>query len=85
MNVTPEEQLVRWAAGESIHNDDRDECCPDFSCCNPHIHTPLEMRQRFVQAHRKGDERTCDSMLIMFLGGAFPNAYIAGGEPDIDH
>lgn len=29
------EQGLKWVAGESIHNHIDDECCPDFSCCQP--------------------------------------------------
>jgi len=32
--MKPNEQLAKWVNGESIHNKERDECCPDFSCCN---------------------------------------------------
>lgn len=45
--MTPAEQLRRWVAGESVHNGpspDRGECCPDFSCCCPEIHTPMSER-----------------------------------------
>lgn len=27
-------QLKRWVKGESIHNDQYDQCVPDFSCCD---------------------------------------------------
>ncbi len=30
-------QLNKWAAGESVHNTEFDFCCPDFSCCVPHL------------------------------------------------
>lgn len=28
-------QLHRWVNGDSRHNDQDNECCPDFSCCCP--------------------------------------------------
>jgi hypothetical protein len=28
-------QLSEWIAGRPHHNKVRDECTPDFSCCNP--------------------------------------------------
>ena len=28
--MTSDEQLKEWVKGNSIHNPDRDECCPDF-------------------------------------------------------
>jgi hypothetical protein len=60
-----EEQIRRWVAGESIHNTTRDECCPDFSCCNPSILTPLELRKAFLE----GDGQQRNRMLAGFLGG----------------
>lgn len=80
--MTPDEQLAKWVEGESLCPNDRDECCPDFSCCCPDIKTPKELRQRFVDATDK--ER--HSMLMMFLGGAMSkltdkNVHIAGDDP----
>lgn len=34
--MTSDEQLNEWVNGNSIHNHERDECCPDFSCCQSH-------------------------------------------------
>lgn len=39
------------------------ECCPDFSCCNPDLQWPKELRQKFKEA----DEAVRESMLIMSL------------------
>lgn len=79
--MTPEEQLKEWVNGNPIHNDERGECCPDFSCCNGKI-APLEVRERFAKAYLEGDEKTVYTMLVMFLSGAFAdeNIYIAGDE-----
>lgn len=30
-------QCLRWAMGQSYHNRVDDECCPDFSCCQPEL------------------------------------------------
>jgi len=65
--MTVEEQLENWVNGVSLHNDDRDECCPDFSCCNPDMHTPKEDRELFVKAYRSGNEEVVHKMLIYFL------------------
>ena len=35
MNAS-DKQLEQWVLGNSIHNKESDECCPDFSCCNEH-------------------------------------------------
>lgn len=29
--MTPDEQLEQWCKGVSLHNHERDECCPDSS------------------------------------------------------
>jgi hypothetical protein len=68
--MTPEEQLKQWLNGESIHNTDRDECCPDFSCCRPEFMAPKEERERFAKASLEGDERTTNAMLCEFLSRA---------------
>lgn len=40
--MTAEDQVDLWVQGQSVHNPDRDECCPDFSCCRAHLAWPLE-------------------------------------------
>jgi len=30
-------QSEDWVNGKSTHNTVDDECCPDFSCCMPHL------------------------------------------------
>ncbi len=76
-------QLAEWVAGRSWHNTVRDECCPDFSCCNSQVSTPLDVRQRFAAAPDQERNRMC----FMFLGNAFSalnkNVYIAG-DPDVE-
>jgi hypothetical protein len=76
-----QDQLDQWVDGNPIHNDERDECCPDFSCCNGNI-VDKDVRERFVRAYREGDGETQDQMLMMFLGNAFSDKdiYVAGGE-----
>lgn len=69
--MTSEEQLTEWVKGNSIHNTDRDECCPDFSCCNPDVNTPKEERELFMELHDNKDEPEKMRMLGMFLGRAF--------------
>lgn len=31
------QQTLSWAIGRPYHNRIDDECCPDFSCCNPEL------------------------------------------------
>ena len=65
--MTREEQLAEWVRGNPIHNEERDECCPDFSCCTGRI-APRDVRERFARAYREGDATTVRQMLVMFLG-----------------
>ena len=44
--MTNAEQLAKWAAGESIHGD---QCCPDFSCCEPELKAPDAERRLFME------------------------------------
>ena len=75
-----EHQLSLWVKGQPVHNPIRDECCPDFSCCNGGKIAPIEIRKRFAKAFAEGDEHTKMEMLGMFLGQAFSdfNIYVAG-------
>lgn len=41
-------QLILWLFGKSIHNDVTDECCPDFSCCNPELKEPFKKRLKYA-------------------------------------
>ena len=79
--MTSDKQLREWVSGNPIHNYDRDECCPDFSCCNGKI-APETERKRFAKAVADGDEALKIEMLMMFLGNAFPDKhiYVAGSE-----
>ena len=61
--MTCDEQLRNWVQGISIHNNTRDECCPDFSCCQPNLLASQEERNCFVT-----NPNVRDTMLVMFLG-----------------
>lgn len=81
-----EEQLDQWVMGNPIHNNERDECCPDFSCCNGSMASEKE-RKRFAKAYYEGDEEVQFQMLIMFLSNAFKdkNIHIVGDVPSKLH
>ena len=86
--MTIEEQLLEWEKGNPLHNPDRDECCPDFSCCTGKI-APPATRARFVQACNEKDAETTHSMLMMFLGGMLDHqlepdekVHLAGDNPE---
>lgn len=59
-----EKQLDEWVKGNPIHNKVDDECCPDFSCCRPHLLIPEERRKAFKAA----DDRQRESMLVSAIG-----------------
>ena len=79
LKMTPEQQLDLWCEGHSVHNAATDECCPDFSCCNQKIDTPIEDRKLF-----RDRPELRDAMLGQFLHRAIltmPNGdkiYVAG-------
>jgi len=76
--MTVDEQLTEWLKGNPIHNAGRDECCPDFSCCDVSLLASEEERQTFVDAN--GETR--HMMLMGFLSAMMikegKNVYIAG-------
>jgi len=80
--ATPEEQLRWWAMGNSVCPNTRHECCPDFSCCKPHLAWPLEKRAKFVAA----DQGTREKMMVGALLGLVEEetgkkVYVTRGEP----
>lgn len=82
--MTSDEQLQLWLQGKPVHNHDPNECCPDFSCCQPQLLAPLEVREAFVVV----DDSARDKWLMHFLSAAFAemgkeaSIYIAGREPE---
>jgi len=87
--MTSIEQLESWVAGKSIHNIERDECCPDFSCCCSEINTPIEDRKLFLEATLIKDHSVIDAMLMGFLNNAIgfmtnKKVYIAGQQDIIE-
>lgn len=45
-------QALNWAMGKPVHNRIDDECCPDFSCCQPDMFEKDEAR-RWATYHRE--------------------------------
>lgn len=86
--MTVEEQLKKWVDGNPVHNHERGECCPDFSCCTGKL-ASLHVRERFTKAYRDNDEDTIMQMLGMFLGEALQDCnkkvHIAGDVPTSIH
>lgn len=69
------EQTNEWLKGNPIHNDVDGECCPDFSCCVPHLLASEPMRKQFCEA---SEEKRME-ILMTFLGRS-----IASKFPDKD-
>jgi len=65
--MTHEEQLELWVNGKSVHNDEKDACCPDFSCCHPELKADKATRIKFAKAYRRCDRKTVDTMLVAFM------------------
>jgi len=76
--MTPTQQLEAWVRGENLHNHEREECCPDFACCQPDNHFPTELRKRFQAAHLAGEDLT--PYLMMALSGVIPEGVHIAGE-----
>lgn len=79
-------QLLNWRYGISLHNPVRDECCPDFSCCNEGILMSSEVREKFCIAVKEKDEEAQCSILSMALSSLSIQMnlpiYIAGENHD---
>ena len=68
--MTYEEHIDRWVSGESVHNKEKDMCCPDFSCCIDGINTPVEIKERFAEAYKSNNDIVLLELLDDFLSGA---------------
>ena len=60
-------QLSEWVEGRSWHNPVRDECCPDFSCCSGGKIMEKDLRIKFSNAYKMGDNKTMMTILGMGL------------------
>jgi len=78
-------QLKHWVNGVPLHNTIRDECCPDFSCCNGGKIMPVELRKRFEEAVNSGDKSVKMEILGMGLSSLLAdteiNVFIVGDKP----
>lgn len=63
-------QLDEWVKGNSLHDHERGECCPDFSCCQPDLQVPKKVREAFKAAN---DEQRME-FLMGFLAAALQKA-----------
>ena len=81
---TAEDQLDTWVAGDPQHNHIFDECCPDFSCCQPNTLWPEAQRMAFKNATPEQRQE----MLMFGLAGLAAQQgegiYIAGLMEGVD-
>lgn len=73
--ATPLEQLSFWSTGISIHNPWRDECCPDFSCCQKELQWPAEKRMEFFNNAVQGKSGDNAPAIAASLANLIQNGY----------
>lgn len=78
---TAEEQLQMWADGKAVCPNQDHECCPDFSCCKPHLMWNEEKRKRYMATTQSEREKMLMGALGALLGST---AYVTRGNPT-DH
>lgn len=78
---TPEEQLRRWAAGDSVCPNTKHECCPDFSCCKPNLGWPLDKRAKFMSVGQGEREKMMMGALGALVEDAGGKAHVTRGDP----
>lgn len=89
--ITTEEQLRRWVAGDSTHRLDPSitggECCPDFSCCNPQLLAEKSVREAFAAASQNGRTHFLiafmDALITSLVGkpSGSVDAHVSSGSP----
>jgi hypothetical protein len=88
MDQSVKNQLEKWVEGTSIHNTERDECCPDFSCCQKEYLAPKHEREAFAKAVMEDNHQVAQQMLMGFLSASMGGysggrvMHIAGSVPD---
>ena len=60
------QQLDLWVEGMSLHNQETDTCCPDFSCCGGQL-VHQSKRIMFRDAYVAGKDDVVESLLSEFL------------------
>lgn len=83
--MTVDEQLALWRRGVNTHNPERDECCPDFSCCQPELARPLAERETFCQSDKEKQLELMSQYLGALIVHAGVSARIVGQEEGDGH
>jgi hypothetical protein len=79
-----DEQLERWAKGDSVCPNKKHECCPDFSCCRPGFGWSLEKRAKFMAAGQGEREKMMMGALGELIAASGKKTYVTRGDPT-DH
>jgi hypothetical protein len=90
-NISHEDQLRRWVAGEPVHRHavlelgdvtggecelEVSECTPDFSCCKPELLAPAITRKAFVECSERDRNVFLGAFLAAAIKLAAPNASV---------
>lgn len=78
---SPDAQLTRWASGDAVCPNKHHECCPDFSCCKPHLGWPLEKRAAYVAAGQGTREKMLMGALEAIAADVGVKTHVTRGEP----
>lgn len=63
-DMTTERQLELWVEGQNIHNSKTDDCCPDFSCCQPDMEWEVENKILFAEAYVNQDLELVKKLMV---------------------
>ena len=74
--MTPAEQLILWEGGNSIHNLEHNECCPDLSCCNKKLRWSQERRTAYLMA----TDDVKQSMVVNHLETIIPGCHFSADD-----
>jgi len=75
-------QMKKWQMGQFLHNNVRDECCPDFSCCGGEPWSQ-HTRNAFVEHYEAGKDTS--AFLALALSGIVPASVHVAGGPNETH
>lgn len=75
-------QLQAWKLGAPYHNRVDDECCPDFSCCQPSLLAGAEVRREYFAASAQRRHGWQLVFLSRALEAQGSDVHIAGLMPE---
>lgn len=63
-------QTLSWAQGRPYHNRIDDECCPDFSCCQPEL-LEKDDAKRWEAYSKEGQSLTVEHVMVLEINRPF--------------